>query len=238
MGDSLKKGWIQIMKGQILIADDERDVVSFIQEYFDMEGYEVLAAYDGLQAIEQSKYRPDLIILDIAMPKMDGLEVCKAIRQSLDCPILLLTAKVTEADKLVGFAAGADDYVIKPFSIAELEARVEAHLRRENRKQNKSIRKLFGRLSIDYSEHKVLYDQNEIKLAKKEYEIIELLTLNAGQIYSRNRIYEKIWGYDAAGDDTAVTEHIKRIRFKIADYTDEIYLETVWGVGYRWKRNY
>lgn len=224
------------VKCRILIADDESDIVSFIAEYFEAEGYETLTAYDGEEVIRQIGKKPDIILLDIMMPLMNGIEVCKTIREYVDCPIIFLTARIEEADIVEGLGAGADDYILKPFHINELKARVEVHLRRDKRKVQQSDKKLFGRLGIDFSQKKVCYEGNEISLTRKEYQIIEFLALNAGHVYSRERIYEKIWGYDADGDDSVIVEHIKRIRAKIAEYTDDIYLETVWGMGYKWKK--
>lgn len=224
------------MRGKILIADDEMDIISFVQNYFESEGYEVITATNGLEAVEKAADYPDIILLDIMMPSMDGIEVCKSIRNRIDCPILFLTARIEDRDKILGFGAGGDDYIVKPFSIDELGARVEAHLRRERRKGQPSNHKIFGRLYIDYSQRVVLYDKNEIEFARKEYEIVELLSLYEGQVFSKDRIYERIWGYEAEGDDSAVTEHIKRIRAKISVYTSQAYIETIWGVGYKWLR--
>jgi DNA-binding response OmpR family regulator len=225
------------MREKILVADDEPEILNIISRYLTKEGYEVLTAENGLKAMELIENKPDLIILDIMMPGLDGLSVCQSIREIVNCPILFLTARVSEADKITGFSAGADDYIVKPFSIQELGARVAAHLRRENRKANVSQRKSFGRLWIDYTAHQIGFEDKTIEFARKEYEIIELLSLHSGQIFSRERIYERIWGYDAEGDDSAVTEHVKRIRQKLGEYGQSGLIETVWGVGYRWRKN-
>jgi DNA-binding response OmpR family regulator len=222
------------MRGKILIADDEMDIISFIQNYFESEGYEVLTAMNGLEAVEKAVYQPDLILLDIMMPSIDGLEVCRSIRQRIECPILFLTARIEDRDKLLAFGAGGDDYIIKPFSIEELGARVEAHLRRERRIRNPSNHKSFGRLYLNFGQRIVCYDRNEIDFTRKEYDIVELLSLYEGQVFSKSRIYERVWGMEAGGDDNVVTEHIKRIRAKIAIHTSQTYIETVWGVGYKW----
>ncbi|WP_141432929.1 response regulator transcription factor [Bacillus sp. 03113] len=224
------------MRGKILIADDEQGIVSFIKDYFETEGFEVLTAGNGTEAVEYSCECPDIILLDIMMPEMDGIEVCRAIRERVDCPILFLTARIEDSDKILGFGVGADDYVVKPFSIDELGARVEAHIRREKRKLYRTEHKAYGRLSIDFGQREVRYDQHIIPFARKEYEIMELLSLHPGQVFSRQIVYERVWGYDAEGDDNAVTEHIKRIRAKIGAYTEEVFIETVWGVGYKWLR--
>lgn len=222
------------LKGRILVADDESDIVSFIVEYFESEGYETLTAYDGEEAIRQISKKPDIVLLDIMMPLINGIEVCRTVREYVDCPIIFLTARIEETDIIAGLGVGADDYVLKPFSMNELKARVEAHLRRDKRKGQQSDNKLFGRLGIDFNQKTVCYAGNNINLTRKEYQIIEFLALNAGHVFSRERIYEKIWGYDAEGDDSVIVEHIKRIRSKLAEYTDDAYLETVWGMGYKW----
>lgn len=222
------------MKGRILVADDESDIVSFITEYFESEGYETLTASDGEEAIIQMKKNPDIVLLDIMMPLMDGIEVCQTVREYVECPIIFLTACIEETDIITGLGVGADDYVLKPFSMKELKARVEAHLRRDKRKGQQTDNTFFGHLGIDFSQKTVCYGGNKINFTRKEYQIIELLVLNAGHVYSRERIYEKIWGYDAEGDDSVIVEHIKRIRSKLAEYTADTYLETVWGMGYKW----
>lgn len=219
---------------KILIADDEADVVSLIKDYFEINGYEVLRAYNGQEALELAAKQPDIILLDVNMPEMDGISVCKRIRDYVNCPILFLTARIEEADKITGFAAGGDDYIVKPFSIEELGARVAAHIRREHRNQAVVNVKFYGKLSVDYSAKTVRVEEETIAFARKEYEIIELLSLNMGQVFDKERIYEKIWGYDAQGDSGVVAEHIRRIRSKLSPYNEEYHLETVWGIGYKW----
>ena len=219
---------------KILIVDDEKDVVSLLKDYFDLNGYETFTAYDGAQAISRISVKPDLILLDVNMPDMDGTAVCQRIRDHVSCPILFLTAKVEDSDKIRGFAAGADDYIIKPFSIDELGARVAAHIRRDHRNAAETNVRFYGKLVIDYSAKTVSAEGEKITFAKKEYEIIELLSLNQGQVFDKERIYEKLWGYDAEGDSSVVAEHIRRIRAKLKDFEEEYHLETVWGMGYKW----
>ena len=168
------------------------------------------------------------------MPGMDGLEVCQRIRDYVSCPILFLTARIEDADKVKGFSVGGDDYIVKPFSLVELEARVKAHLRRETRHSFNTQIKFIDDLTIDYAERCIFYKGNKISLAKKEFDIVELLSVNSGQVFDRERIYEKIWGYDSGGDSSVVAEHIRRIRTKIAAFTEKGYIETVWGCGYKW----
>ena len=179
---------------------------------------------------------PDIILLDVNMPSMDGFEVCRRIREFVSCPILFLTARTFEGDKVKGFSVGGDDYVVKPFSVMELEARVQAHLRREARHQNQAKVKFSGELLVDYSERAVYVNGYGVGLVKKEFDIVELLSQNAGQVFDKERIYEKVWGYDSEGDSGVIAEHIRRIRAKIGALTDKAYIETVWGCGYKWVR--
>lgn len=221
---------------KILIVDDERDVVSLLKDYFELNHYETIAAYSGAEAISKISEKPDLILLDVNMPDMDGTAVCEKIREYVACPILFLTAKIEDSDKIKGFAAGGDDYIIKPFSIDELGARVEAHIRREHRNNVEANVRFFGRLVIDYSAKTITVDGKSMNFAKKEFEIMELLSLNMGQVFDKERIYEKIWGYDAQGDASVVAEHIRRIRSKLKEVEEDYHLETVWGMGYKWDR--
>ncbi|MDE5763394.1 MAG: response regulator transcription factor [Ruminococcus sp.] len=217
---------------RILIADDEPDVLSLLKDYFEINGYEVITAENGLAVLEKIRNNPDIILLDINMPDMDGISVCREIRDYVSCPILFLTARVEDCDKIKGFASGGDDYIIKPFSIDELGARVMAHIRRERRSESLSNVRFFGGISIDYSAKTVSVNGIKIRFAKKEFEIIELLSVNMGQVFDKERIYEKIWGYDAEGNSSVVAEHIRKIRAKLADEANHI--ETVWGIGYKW----
>lgn len=222
---------------RILIVDDEKDIVSFIRCYFISEGYEILTAYNGYEAIEQIKYKPDIILLDINMPSLDGLETCKRIRNQVSCPIIFLTARVEDQDTIDGLLVGGDDYILKPFNIDVLGARVASHLRRENRRQCNEIYQSFGDVTINYTNREVAVNQQILFFTKKEYEIIELLSRHPGQVFDRERIYERVWGYDAEGSSISVTEHIKRIRGKVDQYTNKNIIETVWGVGYKWVKS-
>jgi DNA-binding response OmpR family regulator len=215
-------------------VDDEPDIIQLLKDYFEMQGYFVMTARDGKEALEKVCFNPDILLLDINMPEMDGLEVCRRIRMHVSCPIVFLTAKVTEQDKVNGLMIGGDDYIIKPFSIDELGARVKAHLRRENRGLRKEKVKFTGDLVINYSERCIYYEDASINLTKTEFDILEYLSMNKGQVFSKERIYEKLWDYDSEGDSNIITEHIRRIRLKISKYAKEEYIETVWGVGYKW----
>ena len=222
------------MKNRLLIADDEADIVTMLTSFFEGKGYNVMTASDGIETLKQVEKRPDLILLDISMPGLNGLEVCRHIRDHIDCPILFLTAKIEDMDKVKGFSVGGDDYIVKPFSLAELEARVSAHLRRQARHSIETFVKFTGDLTIDFAKRSLFYGKEEIPMTKKEFDIVELLSQNPGQVFDKERIYEKIWGYDSEGDSSVVAEHIRRIRTKIATHTDHAYIETVWGCGYKW----
>ena len=154
----------------------------------------ILTASNGIEALTQAEKQPDIILLDINMPGADGLEVCRRIRDHISCPILFLTARIEDTDKVKGFAAGGDDYIVKPFSLVELEARVQAHLRREARRGFEAQVRFSGDLTIDYSERCLFFSDKRVGLAKKEFDIVELLSQNPGQVFDKERIYEHIWG--------------------------------------------
>jgi len=222
------------MNNKILIVDDEKGIVTMLKNYFKAQNYQVYCAYNGADALQKISCQPDIILLDINMPEMDGLTVCQRIREHITCPIIFLTAQIETADKIKGFNVGADDYIVKPFDIDELGARVHAHLRRENRKQEQAILRFFGDISIDYSKREVKSREESISFSKKEFDIIELLSINAGQVFDRERIYETIWGLEGDGNSDTIMEHIRKIRAKFATISMHNYIETVWGVGYKW----
>ncbi|MDU7337723.1 MAG: response regulator transcription factor [Clostridium sp.] len=224
------------MRTKILIVDDEIDIVAMLKGFFESKNYDVLTATDGVEAIKQSERQPDIILLDINMPNLDGLSVCERVRDYVSCPILFLTARIEDADKVKGFAAGGDDYILKPFSIIELEARVAAHLRREKRRVVEAKVKFDEGFTIDYLERCVYWNNEVIPFVKKEFDIIELLSQNAGQVFDKERIYERVWGYDGEGGSSVIFEHIRRIRSKLAAANCRPYIETVWGCGYKWKK--
>lgn len=222
------------MRDKILIVDDEADIVSMLKDYFEFNGYDTLTAFDGLEAIKKAEKQPDIILLDINMPGIDGMEVCMRIRDFVSCPILFLTARIEDSDKIKGFGVGADDYIVKPFSIDELGARVAAHLRRDRRQRESAKVRFDDKLAIDYTERSIYYDGVQIPFAKKEFDIIELLSQHIGQVFSKERIYELIWDYDSEGDSSVIAEHVRRIRSKFTNAGMKLYIETVWGVGYKW----
>ncbi len=221
------------MKPTLLIVDDEPGIVDTMKAYFSPQ-YQVLTAYSGGEAIQKAGNQPDLILLDINMPGMDGLAVCQTIREHLTCPILFLTARVESADQIAGFQAGADDYIVKPFDLDQLAARVAAHLRREQRRSSPSAVRFFGECVVDYSARTVTIQGQGVSLSRREFDILELLSLSAGQVFDRERIYETVWGIDGEGNSDTVMEHIRKIRAKLSAHTQHSYIETVWGCGYRW----
>lgn len=168
------------------------------------------------------------------MPYLDGLEVCRRIRDKVSCPILFLTARVEEEDRVNGLLSGGDDYILKPFSLKELEARIVAHLKREERSRGKSDFCFHGELFVDYKRKLVQIGEKRLELTKLEYSIIEFLSMNPEQVFDKERIYEHVCGYEGEGDSRVITELIRRIRRKMKEYTDTEYIETVWGMGYRW----
>ena len=222
-------------KKKILIIDDEQDITEMLSSFFQSRGYEAITAGSASQALRQGETPPDLILLDINMPGEDGFSLCGKIRDFINCPILFLTARVEDADKVRAFLAGGDDYIVKPFSLLELEARVAAHLRREQRNAASSLVKFTDSLVIDYGRRKVFSSGRELPLAKKDFAIVSLLSQNPRQVFDRERIYERVWGYDAEGSSTVVAEHIRKIRSVFEEYGCKDYIETIWGVGYTWK---
>lgn len=220
----------------ILLVDDDTELVKMLSKYFERKKYRVTTALNGKEAIEKLHTAPDIILLDINMPQMDGLEVCRRIRDKISCPILFLTARVEEEDRVNGLLSGGDDYILKPFSLKELDARITAHLKREQRHLQKTDFRFHGELCIDYGQKSVQINGQIIEFTKLEYEIIELLSMHPGQVFDKERIYEITGGYEAEGDSRVITELIRRIRKKIGTYSDTEYIETVWGMGYKWKK--
>lgn len=222
------------MPYKLLVVDDDKDICKMLKDYFELMGYLVYIARSGMEALEKISVSPDLILLDINMPELDGLEVCKRIRNQTNVPIVFLTAKIEEQDKINGLMAGGDDYIIKPFSMEELNARVMAHLRREERGRERKNICSAGEFLINYNDRTVFIGENQITFTKTEFDIIEFLSSNKGRIFNKETIYERLWGFDKEGDSAIITEHIRRIRSKFAKKSKKEIIETVWGVGYRW----
>lgn len=222
------------MSYKILIVDDDTELLKMLKSYFEIRRYVVITAENGTDGLKQAQKGPDIILLDVNMPQIDGIELCRMIRDKVMCPILFLTAKVEEQDRVNGLLSGGDDYILKPFSLKELEARIGAHLKREERRKVKTKYRFFSELSIDYFAKTVQIGETYLELTKLEYEIIEFLSMNPGIVFDKERIYEKVCGYDAEGDSRVITELVRRIRKKIGEWTETEYIETVWGMGYRW----
>ncbi|UOF91269.1 response regulator transcription factor [Fodinisporobacter ferrooxydans] len=227
---------------RILIIDDEKDLVDLLKDSLESRGHIVSVAFDGESGLKKAQEQPDIIILDIMMPGVDGYEVCRSLRDQVFCPIIFLSARQSETDRLRGLALGGDDFLTKPFSLKELLARIDAHIRREKRAvflnhSNKRMLINLANLSIDLKARQFWVDGNLLSLTKREFEILELFVMHPGQVFSKEQIYEKVWGYDAEGDYSTVTEHVKNIRAKLAklDHATE-YISTVWGIGYRFNK--
>ena len=223
------------MKYKILIIDDEEMILSMMEKCLGEE-FSVYTAENAKKALELLNVIPDIILLDINMPEMDGLELCQLIRGHISCPIIFLTARVTERDVIKGLSVGGDDYITKPFRMDELLARISAHLRREERKGTAENLRFDEELIIDYNSRTVFYSREQLDFSNKEFEIIRFLSQNAGMVFDRETIYEKLWGYNGEGDSIVVKEHIRKIRNKLSVHTDKNYIETVWGVGYKWAK--
>lgn len=225
------------MKEKILIIEDEEDLVKGLKLNLAGEGYDVAWAYDGQEGIRKAlEERPDLIILDIMLPKMDGLEVCREIRQkNMNIPIIMLTAKGEEVDKVVGLEVGADDYITKPFSIRELLSRVKAHLRREKREVKKIPEAYsFGDVEVDFSHFKVRRKGKEVDLTSLEVEILKYFVAHRGEVVTREALLDKIWGYERFPTTRTIDNHILKLRKKIEeDPAHPKYIFSVYGAGYR-----
>ena len=224
---------------RILVVDDEVDIVDFIGDYLTGEGYEVIKAYDGVEALNKMRQNlPDLVVLDIMLPGLDGFEVCKQIRADSTIPILMVTAKDTDVDKIVGLEIGADDYIPKPFNPRELVARVKAILRRTYRQDyqphSQTVILEYKDLSIDTQRRRVTIENRLLELTVKEFDLLLFLMQNPGHVYSRDHLLDSVWGQDSFVGARTVDVHIRRLREQIeTDASQPQYIKTVWGVGYK-----
>jgi DNA-binding response OmpR family regulator len=226
----------------ILVVEDERDLNNLVRRHLEDEGHRVVQAFDGQAAVQAAQAeRLDLVILDWMLPRLDGLEVCRRVRRDSIVPILMLTARSEEIDRVLGLEVGADDYLTKPFSVRELLARVRAILRRVElmRAEGSSVDEPAppaleaGPLRVDLAQHAARLDGRPVELTPKEFDLLVLLLRHPGRAFSRDYLIEKVWGYDAAGSDRTVDTHVLRLRKKLGSVGDRI--ETVWGLGYRFK---
>ena len=226
---------------KILVVDDEKVLVKGIKFNLEHEGYQVEVGYDGETAVELARTGDfDLIILDLMMPKIDGLQACMRIREFSNVPIIMLTARSEDADKIIGFECGADDYVTKPFNILELRARIRALLRRAGSggQKQRDNRLRIGHIELDTDERSAWKDGEQVYLTAKEFDLMELLMRNPGRVYSRENLLNVVWGYEYAGDYRTVDVHVRRLREKLElDPARPEYILTKWGVGYYFKNS-
>lgn len=228
------------MGKKILVVDDEKLIVKGIRFSLEQESMEVDCAYDGEEALEYARNNKyDLILLDVMLPKLTGFEVCQQIREFSNVPIIMLTAKSEDMDKILGLEYGADDYITKPFNILEVKARIKAIMRRtsakETQKKNENII-IISDMKLDRESRRVFIQNKEVNLTTKEFEVLELLILNAGKVYSRDNLLKIIWGEDYPGDVRTVDVHIRRLREKIEiNPSEPKYVQTKWGLGYFFK---
>ena len=228
------------MATKVLVVDDEESLVRLVRGYLEREGFEVSAAYDGEAAISLARQaRPDLVVLDVMLPGLDGVEVCRRLRQFSDAYVIMLTARAEEIDKIVGLSVGADDYLTKPFSPRELVARVKAMLRRPRggaAQEEAPLPQRFGELTIDLAGHRVLKSGVELALTPLEYSLLTALTGAPGRVFTREQLLERVWGYDYFGDDHVVDVHVGSLRKKVEDDPSRARLvRTVRGAGYRFE---
>ncbi len=225
---------------KILVVDDEKVIVKGIKYNLEQEGYQVVTAFDGEEAVAKAKDNSiNLILLDVMLPKMDGLTVCRTIRSFSDVPIIMLTARSEDIDKILGLEYGADDYITKPFNIREVTSRIKAILRRVNPapKADKDIL-VSGDITLDYNFRRVSIKGKVIELTGKEFDLVDLFVKNPGRVYSRENLLDIAWGVDYPGDVRTVDVHIRRLREKIEENPAEpVYIKTKWGVGYYYKKD-
>jgi len=227
------------IRRRILVVDDDATVAEILARYLAREGYEAECVGDGRAAVERVRdRRPDLILLDLMLPGMSGLEVCRKVRQLTGVPIIMLTARGEENDRVFGLRLGADDYVVKPFSLREVVARVDSVLRRVNGQDANAgrgpERLSVGNLEIDVAARTVLAEQRPVPLTAREFDLLAFLAANPGRVFTRTELLEHVWGY-RFGDTATVTVHVRRIRAKLEQDGEQSCIETVWGVGYRFR---
>ena len=226
------------MAKSILIVEDDNNIADLLRLYLEKEGYQATIAADGTQGIDlYRKLRPDLVLLDVMMPVMDGWSVCKAIRAEAQTPIIMLTAKGDTDSKVMGLKTGADDYITKPFEMKEVLARIEAVLRRTSgvAAEKKARRLVFDKLIIDMDAFELTVDGKKVDTPPKEMELLYYLASSPNRVYTRNQLLDEVWGFDYFGDSRTVDVHVKRLREKLEGVSDQWSLKTVWGVGYKFE---
>ena len=224
------------MAKTILIVEDDPNISELVQMYLEKEGYHTKIAADGGQGVALFRQvRPDLVLLDIMLPVMDGWQVCRELRKTMKMPIIMLTAKGETEDKVSGLEMGADDYIVKPFEMKELMARINAVLRRSEIPDDTKKKLVFDKLEINLDSYELLVDGKKVDTPPKELELLYHLAATPNRVYTRNQLLDEVWGFDYFGDSRTVDVHIKRLREKIENVSDQWELKTVWGVGYKFE---
>lgn len=225
------------MSQKVLVVEDDNNIAELLRLYLQKDGFEVSHAADGGKAVEMAKeIQPDLVLLDIMLPVMDGWQVCRELRKTMKMPIIMLTAKGETEDKVSGLEMGADDYIVKPFEVKELLARVHAVLRRTGDDGKPKSKKLtFDKLVINLDSYELIVDGKKIDTPPKEMELLYHLAATPNRVYTRNQLLDEVWGFDYFGDSRTVDVHIKRLREKVEGVSDQWELKTVWGVGYKFE---
>ena len=224
------------MARKILVVEDDRNISDLIRMYLEKEGFEVQTAFDGGAAVETFRtMQPDMVLLDIMLPVMDGWAVCAKIRETSRTPIIMITAKSEVFDRIQGLEMGADDYIVKPFEMKELIARINAVLRRTEIPEDTKKKLTFDKLEINLDSYELTVDGKKIDTPPKELELLYHLAATPNRVYTRNQLLDEVWGFDYFGDSRTVDVHIKRLREKVENVSDQWALKTVWGVGYKFE---
>ena len=224
------------MARKILVVEDDHNISDLIRMYLEKEGFEVQTVFDGGSAVETFRsWEPDMVLLDIMLPVMDGLAVCGKIRETSRTPIIMITAKSEVFDRIQGLEMGADDYIVKPFEMKELIARIDAVLRRTEIPTDTRKRLVFDKLIIDLDSYELIVDGKKVDTPPKELELLYHLASTPNRVYTRKQLLDEVWGFDYFGDSRTVDVHIKRLREKVENVSDQWALKTVWGVGYKFE---
>ena len=231
------KGWVNMNDKKILIVDDDSNICELLRLYLEKDGFSTIIASDGEEAVRFAETeKPDLMLLDIMLPKMDGWQVCREIRKTSELPIIMLTAKGETFDKVLGLELGADDYVSKPFDTKEVVARVKAVLRRTTTDINRDVKEVrFDNLVINLTNYELIVNGVSVDTPPKELELVYHLASNPNRVYTRDQLLDEVWGFDYYGDSRTVDVHVKRLREKLENVSQEWSLKTVWGVGYKFE---